>query len=70
MWRLKKLQAPTKLLTSCRPFLGSSRICMSYEGCILDTAGFHQPYLTLKPKYSISSFMNSHSSSLTRRWFS
>ena len=33
---------------------------MSCRGCILDAAGFQQPYPTSKPKYYISSFMNSH----------
>ena len=45
-------------------------LCMSCRGCILDAAGFHQPYPTSKPKYSISSFINSHFSGLIRRWFS
>ena len=35
----------------------------------LDAAGFRQPHPTSKPKYSISSFINSHFSSLIWRWF-
>ena len=37
-----------KLQTSCRPFLVSSRTRMSCRGCILDAAGYHQPYPTYK----------------------
>ena len=70
IWRRKKLQALIKLRTSWRPFLVSLRISMSCRGCILDAAGFHQPYPTSKPRYSISSRMNSHFSSLMRRWVS
>ena len=63
---LIEVQAPRKLLMSCRPFLGSSRIWISCRGYILDAAGFHQPYPTSKPKYSISSSINSHFLSLVR----
>ena len=33
---------------------------MSCRGCMLDAAGFHQPYPTSQPKHSVSSIMNSH----------
>ena len=36
----KKDMAVTFSYWSCRPFLGSSQICMSCRGCILDAAGF------------------------------